>query len=82
MGPDNAVGLVFNDRFASVVIRTPAVVSLCIAIILSVFKKRNNSWIWIATCVIGIPMSLSAVYPLATAHGSSASSSSQSANKN
>ncbi|QQE79091.1 hypothetical protein [Alicyclobacillus sp. SO9] len=68
--------------FAGVVVRIPALISLCIAIIVSVFKKRSRSWIWIGACVLGILVSLSSVYPLATAHGTSATSSSQSASGN
>ena len=62
--------------FAGVVVRIPALISLCLAIILSIFRKRSNSWIWVTVCVIGILVSLSAIYPLAMAHGSSATSSS------
>lgn len=64
--------------FAGAVVRIPALISLCIAILLSVFRKRSSSWIWVTACILGILVSLSAIYPLGTAHGSSAASSSQS----
>lgn len=61
--------------FAGVVMRIPALISLCIAILLSVFRKRSRSWVWVTGCVLGILVSLSAIYPLATTHGSSVTSS-------
>ena len=64
--------------FDGVIVRIPALVSLCIAVITSILRRRSNSGLWVTACVIGILVCLSSVYPLATSRGSSATSSSQS----
>ncbi|WP_206915901.1 hypothetical protein [Alicyclobacillus suci] len=63
--------------FAGVVARIPALISLVIAVGVSLYRKRSTSWLWTVTWIIGILVALSPVYSTVTAHGTSASSSIQ-----
>ncbi|QSO48464.1 hypothetical protein [Alicyclobacillus mengziensis] len=63
--------------FAGVVSRIPALISLVIAIGVSLYRKRSTSWLWIVACIIGILVALSPIYSIVTAHGTSATSSVQ-----
>ncbi|WAH42344.1 hypothetical protein NZD89_02220 [Alicyclobacillus fastidiosus] len=63
--------------FAGVVARIPALISLVIAVGVTLYRKRSTSWLWIVACIIGILVALSPVYSIVTAHGTSATSSIQ-----
>lgn len=54
--------------------RIPALISLVIAVGVTVSRNRKESWLWTAACVLGIAVVLSSIYPLITAKGTSATS--------
>ncbi|SHJ72227.1 hypothetical protein SAMN05443507_10316 [Alicyclobacillus tolerans] len=63
--------------FADVVARIPALISLVIAIGVTLYRRRSTSWLWAVACIIGILVALSPVYSTVTVHGNSANSSQQ-----
>jgi len=63
--------------FAGVVARIPALISLVVAIGVTLYRKRSTSWLWTVAWIIGILVAMSPVYSAVTAHGTSASSSQQ-----
>ncbi|WP_165611994.1 hypothetical protein [Alicyclobacillus tolerans] len=69
--------LLLFSFISCVVARIPALISLLIAVGVTLYRKRSTSWLWTVTWIIGILVALSPVYSAVTAHGTSASSSIQ-----
>jgi len=46
MGSDRAIGLVLNRYFAGVVVRVPALVSLTLAVGVTIYSKGNLKELW------------------------------------
>lgn len=67
--------------FAGVVARIPALISLVIAVGVTLYRKQSTSWLWTVACIIGILVALSPIYSIVTAHGSSATSTQRTESK-